>query len=713
MKTSLVVFAIILLATNVFAQTKVSGKVSDASGRPVSLANISLTGTYDGTSSDEAGHFEFTTSTKGRKELQISFIGFKDSRETIELDGCTIFLRIELQEAVQSLDAVTITAGSFTAGDRSRRTIFRAVDIAMTAGATADIAGALNTLPGTQKVGETGRLFVRGGEGNETRTFIDGLVVFDAYSTSAPNIPSRARFLPFMFKGTSFSTGGYSAEYGQALSSTLVLDSKDKSEISRTDFGILSAGADVGHTEVWDRGSVGGKIQYTNLRPYFRVVNQKTDWRSPPASLEGQAAFRLQSGKYGLLKVYGNFNRSNFSLYNQSIDDRNHKERYDHTGRYSYLNGSYRNVLNGKWMIRGGISFSAFQNKLHTGGGKTEKNEHGLHAKTVFEGSLSDNLEIKTGVEIISRTYDQANNGQATAFHEPITAVFAEADVYAGRRFVSRGGLRLEYTALTNTLSLDPRFSLGYKTGPAGQVSVAYGNFRQSPKDEWLLRSSTLASEKAGHYILNYQYIQNERTFRIEGYYKRYTDLVKFENNINHQPNNSGYGFANGIELFWRDNKTVKNADYWITYSFLNTRRKYLHFPVEATPSFASTHNISLVYKHFLTDFKSQFGLTWSYTSGRRYHDPNTKVFNGNTTPAYVDLSFNWSYLPNPALIIYLSCTNLLGRDNIFGYEYSQIPNEQGIYNARAKEQPAKRFLFIGVFITLSKEKSVNQLPNL
>ena len=50
------------------------------------------------------------------------------------------------------------------AGEEKRRTILKAVDIATTAGATADIAGALNTLPGTTKNGESGRLFVRGGQ---------------------------------------------------------------------------------------------------------------------------------------------------------------------------------------------------------------------------------------------------------------------------------------------------------------------------------------------------------------------------------------------------------------------------------------------------------------------------------------------------------------------------------------------------------------------
>src|SRR5690606_11762862 len=160
----------------------------------------------------------------------------------------------------------------------------KALDIATTAGATADIAGALNTLPGTQKAGESGRLFVRGGDGSEARTFIDGMVVLEAYGTSAPNTPSRGRFLPFMFKGISFSTGGYSSEYGQALSSALVLESKDESETIRTDIGLLSVGGDIAHTHAWDGGSATAKIQYTIIRPYYGMINQEIDWKTAPAS---------------------------------------------------------------------------------------------------------------------------------------------------------------------------------------------------------------------------------------------------------------------------------------------------------------------------------------------------------------------------------------------------------------------------------------------
>ncbi|NBW38196.1 MAG: TonB-dependent receptor, partial [Cytophagia bacterium] len=208
--------ALLLTFTAGIAQTLISGKVSDEKGESIPGANVSLKDTYDGASTNIDGSFRFSSTEKGKHVLVVTFVGYKNHEQAVELTGTPLVLNIELKETINQLEAVTITAGAFTASDESRRTVFKALDIATTAGATADIAGALNTLPGTQKVGESGRLFVRGGEGNETKTFIDGMVVLDAYGPAAPNTPSRGRFLPFMFKGTSFSTGGYSAEYGQA-----------------------------------------------------------------------------------------------------------------------------------------------------------------------------------------------------------------------------------------------------------------------------------------------------------------------------------------------------------------------------------------------------------------------------------------------------------------------------------------------------------------
>jgi hypothetical protein len=720
MKLIFIVFIMTLSAIAV-AQTKVTGRINDEKGEPIPGANILIQDSYDGTSSASDGSFEFTTEEKGLHVIKVTYVGYKTYTKTIELTGTPVSVMAVLKEEINQLDGVVISAGFFTAGEEKRRTILKAVDIATTAGATADIAGALNTLPGTQKVGESGRLFVRGGDGSETRTFIDGMVVLDAYGPSAPNTPARGRFLPFMFKGTSFSTGGYSAEYGQALSSALVLNSKDIAEMNQTDIGILSVGVDVAHTQVWDRASASAKIGYTDIRPYFNLISQEIDWKTPPVSLEGSAAYRQKVGKDGIFKFFGNFNQSSFTLYNHDISDPSVKQLYDRDNRYRYVNGSYQQSFNSKWSMRTGLSYSYNQDKVKVDGSPMGEMEDGIHAKVVFEHSVSDRVEIKFGAEVINRNYEASRYDEISSttlslnFEEPLSAAFAEAEVFASNHFVVKGGGRLEYNGLTDKASVDPRLSLAYKPGKLGQFSLAFGKFRQSAQNQYVRWNTQLSPEKADHFILNYQIMTDRKTFRVETYYKRYDQLIKFENSNPYLLNNQGNGYAKGIELFWRDSETIKNVDYWVSYSFLDTKRDYLQFPAFAIPSFASRHNFSLVYKHFVKAIKSQLGFTYSYSSGRTYFNPNKSPdeFNSDTTPSYQDLSANVAYLPKSNLIIYLSCTNILGRDNIFGYEYSAQPDVNGVHAGRAIRQPAPRFLFVGVFITISKNKSINQLPNL
>ena len=55
---------------------------------------------------------------------------------------------------------------------------------------------------------------------------------------------------------------------------------------------------------------------------------EEVDWKSAPVSMEGSTAFRQEVGKNGLLKFYGNFNDSEFSLRRHDIDDANKTQLY-------------------------------------------------------------------------------------------------------------------------------------------------------------------------------------------------------------------------------------------------------------------------------------------------------------------------------------------------------------------------------------------------
>lgn len=715
---TLIIILLYLIATDTYAQVQISGTVTDENGDAVIGANVYLEGTYDGSSSDVDGYFSFSTTEKGPQVLIASFIGFLDHKRQIDLKVSSVELSIILKESVTRMGEVVISAGSFEAGGEARREVLQPMDIVTTAGATADLAATLNTLPGTQTVGEQGRVFVRGGDGRETRTFIDGIAVLNEYSPSAPNTPSRSRFLPFMFKGVSFSTGGYSAEYGQALSSALILNSKDEAETPRADISLMSVGADVSYTHTWDKSSATGKIQYTNLSPYFGLVPQTMDWVAAPVSLEGSFAVRSRLGGNSILKVFGNFNTSTFTFNDSPINDPEQKNRIDLENNYRYLNISFRSLLGKEWFLDAGASYSGNRDNVGFNELPISSQNRTMHLKAGLTKDLSDRVTFKFGGEsylpVIDEVYYVDSLMHEDEYRGSITAAYAEADVRLSRKLAFRAGSRIEIMSGTEQLFAVPRLSLAYKLGEFSQLNAAYGMFYQAVQSDYLLQNQNLNQERADHYLLNYQILRDNRTFRVELYHKQYSDLITFnEFPIREQLSQEGYGHARGIDLFWRDAKSISNLDYWISYSFLDTERNYLNFPTTAAPSFASQHNASFVSKYFVNAIRTQVGLTYSFASGRPYTNPNMDGFQNQLTPAYHDLSVNFSFLIKPHIILHGSVSNVLGIDNIFGYEYADQPNGQGVFEGRAIELPAPRFAFMGLFITLSKDNQVNQLPNL
>ena len=81
-------------------------------------------------------------------------------------------------------------------------------------------------------------------------------------------------------------------------------------------------------------------------------------------------------------------------------------------------------------------------------------------------------------------------------------------------------------------------------------------------------------------------------------------------------------------------------------------------------------------------------------------------------TKNYNNLSFNWAYLLTTQKILYFSVTNVLGAQNVFGYEYANNKTN-GVFASRPIVPIADRFFFVGFFWTISKNKNDNQLRNL
>lgn len=703
MKQFILLFALLFYQQITIAQTKISGIVISTNGQQIAGANISIARTYDGSSTDTAGRFSFVTSEQGRQLLKFSAVGHKPDSLWIELKGKTLSLELTLKEMVNDLNQVTISAGTLETGDYKKGAVLSSLDIATTAGAVADIVAALQTLPGTaQAFGENG-LFVRGGSGAETQTYFDGMIVKSPFGSQLPDIASRNRFSTFLFKGTTFSSGGYSAQYGQALSAALLMETKDMPEKSSTELSLLSVGLSATKTIKMKKSALIFGGNYYNLQPVYAVVKQNINWDKAPVDGQANIQYKLQPTKNGIFKFFGQFNRTEAALKTgpEQMAVTNNNNNY-------FFNSTYQDFLNNDWKVQAGISYSRSKEL----GGIQENDYSRFDELTQGRFSINRYLNgrslIRTGAEVYFGSREDRYNTLSRGFDNDMQAAFTEGEFYIGDNLVARAGARIEHTSYIADWNIAPRLSLGIKAGKRGQVSLAYGTFYQNPDDAYLIQSTNLDYEKADHYLLNYQFLNEGITFRAEAYYKKYSSLTTYDfagyagsYDVNNYSNlgNGGSGYSKGVDLFFRDKKSIPAGDYWISYSFVDSKRDFRNYPTVATPPFAAKHTLNVVYKQYIPYLKSEIGTTYSFSSGRTFYNPNNVQFLSDKTKSFHNLSLNLSYLTSVLkqfAVLYASATNLPGFKNIYGYNYSVDGS-----NRQAITPASKRNFFVGLIITI------------
>jgi hypothetical protein len=637
----------------------------------------------------------------------VSFIGYKPWEQEMDMSDTLSLITVVLEEQMGEISAVVITAGAFDSGEVSRPVVLKPMDIATTPSAVGDIYGALTTLPGAQIVGNEGGLFVRGGEGYETKTFIDHMQVANPYSSKLPDLPVRSRFSPILFTGTAFSTGGFSAEYGQALSSSVNLMTTGLADKSQGAVSVMSVGVSGSYTHRFEKASLAGTVQYINMKPYYSLVKQNIDYVRYPEQTGGTLLFRQKYRKYGLLKVFGSFDQNASTSYYGPEGDTS-PSLIDQRSRNYYLNAVYNDKVSDNWRVMTGIALGFDGVITGIDENVLTENVNSFHHRITFTGDMSKTVKLRVGEEVSSYSYRwsyyayDSLQTYAEAFRFPDYALFLEPEINLNDRFVARAGLRGEYIPLLNEWQLVPRVSLAYHTGDYSQVSMACGLFRQRPVNSYLLFSHDLSSERATHLILNYQYEVNDRIFRAEVYRKWYSDLVKYESEYNPDPasyNNNGSGFAQGLDLFWRDSRTVPGLDYWVSYSYIHSERDYRDYQQVRVPSFISTHTFTTVAKYFWSRANTYAGLTYMHASPKRYYNPALPFSEGDMTKSYNDVSINITWI-TPLFGSYcaflLNISNLLGFEQVYGYHYSPNPDNGGDYTLYPIIPQSKRLIVIG-----------------
>ncbi|AXY73332.1 TonB-dependent receptor [Paraflavitalea soli] len=712
------------------AQSIIRGQVMNSKQEPMAAASIGIRQFRAGVRADSAGYFSLPRPAGDKVVLKITSIGYRPKE--VEVHTADSMLTIILDEdGAQLGEVVVVGAGSFEASDKAKGASLTPIDAVTVAGNGGDIANALRFLPGAQQVGETEGLFVRGGTSDEAKQFVDGALLPHPNFSSIPGVPQPARLNPFLFKGILFSSGGYSALYGQAMSSALILETVDLPDQSSANLALFPMMAAVGFQNLAkDRhSSYGINARYGNSTFYNKLTDAKPDFFHGPEYLAGDANFRIRTSKTGMLKFYSNYGYSRTGMRTPDVDSAGLLSSFELKGFNVYNNLSYRESLGRQWKMDAALAYNYYKEDIANqlldarkipvvipASPYDEKNNERHEqadlgqARLVITKGLRRRQAIRFGGEYFYSKNRFRYNKTVHSLQDNLAVGFAEGDVYIARNIAAKIGVRAEYTSLLQRINVAPRISVAYRMPNAGQINMAYGVFYQMPGDAWLMQNRELNFSRAEHYLANYQYKFSNRLLRIEGYYKRYSNLVTTKPAVA----NEGDGYARGVELFFRDKRSFKNVDYWITYTYLDTKRRFLDFPVSMRPSFATPHTASLVVKRFFQVINLSANLSYTLATGRPYYTIQSDaagsayVFDQGTTNTYSALNLGFAYLftlfkgwKNKDFSgIGFGMNNVFGREQVLGYNYS--------FNGLNKlpiTQPATRTWYAGIFMSFGIDR--------
>ena len=688
------------------AQTVVVGTVTDGDGAPLPYATVLVVGTASGAATDAEGRFAFATRAEGRHRVEARYLGLATAGAAVTLAGDTVRVALRLREALLDLDGAVVSADAL-AGTSEAGSGLTALDVVTTPGASADLLQAVQTLAGLTQVDEGAGLFVRGGDVSETAVLLDGVPLLQPYAFETPLGGTFGTVSPFLVRGTSFSTGGFSARWGGALSGVLALDSQDEpvraAQTASLSLAALSVGADV----PLGRGGVRLAANQTFTDALFWVNGTGGDFASAPRSttLSATAAWPGVAG--GRLKVLAMGTRD-------AVGVRLNEPSY--AGVLTSSSGSRVGLVSwrgarGPWAVEAVAGASRYGSEQDAGSFRLRPADLAVSGRVEVQRAVGDRVRWSLGAE--GRRLDARFEGafspdgvfapgaDVVAFDYRSVAgrggAWAEGEAQLGRRLVVRAGLRADGATDLDAVSADPRLNLAYAVSGATQLRLAAGLYSQAPDPETVsvAEGSPVADDlgpsRASHLVAGVLHEVGGWTLRAEAYRKDYRRLVVERDGDVWSA--GGAGRARGLDVFARvAPSAARRWDGWAAYSLLSSERTQARrdggaVVLDRGPApFDIRHALNVVGKARLWRTLAG-GARLRASSGRPVTPVVGAVADGpfvlpvegpvgaERLPAYVRLDLNVSYavaVPGVGTaVLFGAANNVLNRANVVGRLYA------------------------------------------
>lgn len=740
---SKIVFILVLyfaLSNILFSQIKgdITGRVTDNFSKlPLQDVVIKIIELDLRTGSDENGFFSFSGIEPGMYNLEFNSFGYVTviKNDVIVRTGSPINVLTEL-EIVQT-DEIIVQAERFVK-PLDLSTSYKNLsneEIRRSPGGFEDIGRVVQTLPGVSFVND-GRndLIVRGGAPAENLFIVDNAFVPNINHfgvQGATGGPTSIIDLNFINE-VNFITGGFSARYGDKLSSVLEIKlregNRDKFSgdinLSATGFGAILEGP-LGSEKK-------GSWLFSARRSYLDLVFNAVGFGFIPeyTSFQFKGVYEFNSNTSLTVNAIGNIDKVRFN--NEDEEDRQDNEDILGTNQWGYVNAyELRTVFSPK-------SFSLFtlsrnytnfdysgRNAEFVETFKNRSEEGETHLKSEFFWLPGKATQISAGVGGILINFKNVIKSQQDTlfFGNPEKVIIPAVDINSDyntfkmfgylqlsqrlfERLKMNLGLRYDYFDFIEEKNyLSPRVSLTYSVLDNLNLNASYGIFYQSPSYIWLIsnpQNKRLTDIRANHYIAGIEYFPvDDIRATLEVYYKDYSNypasslrpyFILANNGADFQRPESfgleplvsqGMGFARGIELFVQKYLT---DDFYTNVNLSVFEAKYTSLDgIERSGDYDNRFLFTASGGYML-------GKGWEISSkfrwfgGRPYTPINPEngfrdinEYNSARYPNYYSLDVRvdkrWNF-KSWSLITYVDVQNITGNKNITRYKWNYYKNK-------------------------------------
>ena len=309
--TSLILTLVMLLMSSVVVAQSftLKGRVTDEDGNALEFATVACAKQAKVTMTDLKGEFNMKLQSADSVEIRFSMVGYKTRTRVLRNPRTTQTLQIQMSP-MQELSEVVIT-------ERRRQTTqmqeIDAKELKATPSASGNaVEELIQQQAGVSTHNElSGQYNVRGGSFDENSVYINNIEVYRPLLIRSGQQEGLSVINPDMVEKIGFSSGGFSAKYGDKMSSALDITYKRPKAFEATAMASLLGGsAYVGLSN--KKFSMSHGLRYKTNRYLLGSLETTGEYR--PNQLDYQSYITYKPNKRWSLDLLGNISENHYNF---------------------------------------------------------------------------------------------------------------------------------------------------------------------------------------------------------------------------------------------------------------------------------------------------------------------------------------------------------------------------------------------------------------